>query len=239
VLVLGPFDNERGGGLDVAQPPETAIDLQAAVRGKERDVRWRENPCPQHPLKRLLLGEMLRPNKQSLAYVATALHADTACRVVLRLGSSGAFKVFLNGPQVASCQVERPHASDQARWTLPLAAGWNQLLVKSCTEDQEWTLELRLTDLAGRPSNVGVSSQHVATPDEALKAATVAALADPALPRPAPEAREILESATDPGAARQLALYHLLVHPDDRTTKTARAAAERAAVAPTDDVAAL
>src|SRR5262249_7025764 len=157
------------------------IDLTASVHGKERDVRWRPNPCPQHPLKRLLLGEMLRPNKQALAYVATAISADQPRTVVLRLGSSGAFKVFLNGVQVAERNVERPHAADQDRWSLPLAAGWNQLLVKSCTEDQEWTLELRLTDLQGRPADVAVSSQHVVTPDEALKAATTAALADAAL----------------------------------------------------------
>ncbi|HEX5010137.1 MAG TPA: hypothetical protein VFY71_07030, partial [Planctomycetota bacterium] len=240
VLVLGPFDNERGGGLDVAQPPETAIDLTAAVRGKERDVRWRSNPCADHPLKRLLLHELLRPRTQSLAYVATAVQADAPRNVVLRLGSTGAFKVFLNGAVVASRNVERPHAADQDLLVLPLQAGWNQLLVKSGVEEGDWTLELRFTDLDGRPlPQLPVSSAHVATPDGALRAATVAALADAALPHPAPEARQVLEQAGDAAAERLLAEYHLLVHPDDRADKSARTAAERAVALAPDDVASL
>lgn len=239
VLVLGPFDNERGGGLHVPQPVETAIDLEAAVRGKERDVRWRANPCVEHPLKRLLLHEMLRPRTQALAYVATTVFAEQPRTVVLRLGGSGAFKLFLNGVEVAARNVERPHASDQDRFALPLQAGWNQLLLKTGVEEQDWTLELRLTDLQGRPLLLPVSGARVATPGAALKEATAAALADAACSQPAPEARETLEAAGDAAALRLLALYHLLVHPDDRADRSAQVQAERAAGAAPDDVSAL
>jgi len=239
VLVLGPFDNERGGGLHVPQPTETSIDLASAMRGKERDVRWRENPCLQHPLRRLLLHEALRPNKQALAYVATAVLADAPRTVVLRLGSSGAFKLFLNGAEVAARNVQRPHAADQDRFALPLAAGWNQLLVKSGVEDQDWTLELRFTDLQGRPLDLPASGARVATPSPELRAATAAALADPARSQPAPEARETLEAADDLQASRLLALYHLIVHPDDLSERTARVYAERAVAAAPGDASAL
>src|SRR5882672_2702966 len=39
-LVIGPFANERGTGFDIKYTPEDAIDLEHAVRGKERDVAW-------------------------------------------------------------------------------------------------------------------------------------------------------------------------------------------------------
>ncbi len=227
VLVLGPFDNERGSGLTVPLPPETSIDLQAALPGKEREVRWRPNPCPEHPLRRLLLHDMLRPEKQALACVATALMAQEPGPLVLRLGSQGAFAVFLNGVPLASRNVHRPHAADQDLLVLPLQAGWNQLLVKTGVEDQDWTLELRLTDLSGRPAaGVAVSGARVATPDPALRAATQAALAG--LPVPDAGARAVLAAEPDAAAARMLALWQLLVHPHDVTDRTARDLAERA-----------
>src|SRR5262249_14325171 len=51
-----------------------------------------------------------------------------------------------------------------------------------------------------------------------------------------PEARDVLEPLTDDAAAqRQLALYHLIVHPDDIVDRSARAAAQRAVDLEPDD----
>lgn len=238
VLVLGPFDNERGSGLPVALAPEAEIDLEAALEGKQRLVRWRPNPCPEHPLRRLLLHEMLQPNRQALAYVATALRADAPRPVVLRLGGSCAFAVFLNGVELARRNVHRPHEADQDLVVLPLQAGWNQLLLKTGVEDQPWTLELRLTDLQGAPLvDVPASAARVATPEPALREATRAALA--ACPAPEAGARDVLAAAPDPDGLRLLALWRLLVHPDDFSDRSAREPAERAAAAQPGHVAGL
>jgi tetratricopeptide (TPR) repeat protein len=237
VLVIGPFDNERGGGFDVPQPPESAVDVDAPLPGKEREVRWRGNPAREHPLRRLLLHEMLRPNSQALGYVATAVHSDVARDVVLRLGSSGPFKVQWNGREVLARNVERPHLADQDRVAVALLPGWNRLLVKTCVEEGPWTLELRFTDLDGRPlPELVVDSGRLMEP--------LPQAADPAGAPAADTARTLALAAGTAGAgdveaARLLALYHLLVHPDDVVDRSARAAAEAALALAPDDVDAL
>jgi tetratricopeptide (TPR) repeat protein len=234
VLVIGPFDNERGGGFDVPQPPETSIDVQAPLPGKEREVRWRSNPAPEHPLRRLLLHEMLRPNEQGLAYLATAVYSIRARDAVLRVGSSGPYKLQWNGREVLARNVERPHVADQDRVAIALQPGWNRLLVKSCVETGPWTMELRLTDLAGRPlSDLEVDSGRLMEP-----------MPEPAEPQGEAAdgtARTLtrLAAGGDAEAARQLALYHLLVHPDDIVDRSARDAAETALALEPDDVDAL
>jgi len=231
-LIVGPFDNERGSGMDVTHPPEMAIDIDAPMAGKEREVRWRGNPGRHHPLRRIVLDQMMDPNQQTVAYLATALVVEQPREVVLRLGSSSPLAVFLNGRQELARKVERPRVPDQDLVVLALSPGVNQLLIKSGIEDGSWSLETRFTDLDGTPvTDLVVDSARVADPT--LAPADVVG-------SPAPEARDILEAMTDDAeAARLLALYHLLVHPDDTVDRSARVAAERALALEPDDVAGL
>ncbi len=233
LALIGPFDNERGGGLRVAWPPEVAIDLQAEVPGKERPVRWRDNPVAGHPLARIHLGDLLRPERQALAYVATAIFVEQPRDVVLRLGSTGGLAVICNGVELLSRNVERPLHADQDRVVLPLQPGWNRLLVKSGVEDGRWVLQARLTDLDGAPlTDLHLDASRL---DERHPAPA------PARGAPPPGLRERLEAAARGEgegalrAAKLLAHLHLLVHPDDVVDRSARAAAERAlALAPDD-----
>ncbi len=226
--IIGPFDNERGSGFDVAYAPETTIDLNEAVAGKERDVHWRSNPGAGKAQVSVPLHEMLRPAAQVVAYLATTLSVQAPREVVLCLGSSCALKVFLNGTAVLARKVERPHFPDQDRVVLALQPGVNQLLIKACVEDGPWTVEARLTGLDGLPvTDLVADGALVATPSLPFVAATGVLQ---------PQAREVLAAATDDAAAaRLLALYHLIVHPDDKADRSARVAAERAvALDPSD-----
>ncbi len=221
VLVIGPFDNERGAGFDVAYPPESSVDTAVAVPGKERPVSWRANPGREHPLALIALHQMLQPSEQAVAYVATAIRSDAGQTVVLHLGSSCAAKVFLNGGQALARKVRRPFFVDQDRVALELQPGWNQLLVKAGVETGPWLVALRFTDLAGRPlAGLGVDSSQVGNPSLPFVAATEAS---------SPEERDVLAPLVDDASAqRLLALHHLIVHPDDIVDRSARAAAERA-----------
>jgi transglutaminase-like putative cysteine protease len=229
-LVVGPFDNERGAGFGQPHEPETrGVDLGEALRGKEREIRWRSNPCPEHPLMRLSLAELFHPSEQVLAYVATAIHCDSDRDLELRLGTSGPCKVWLDGVELLSRNVERTHFPDQDRVVLPLRAGWNQLLLELSVETGQWTLETRLTELSGEPATGwSVDSKQCGPPNSGPRAAVGKSL---------PQAREILAKATDDATAcRLLALHHLIVHPDDRTADSDAAAARRAVELEPDDV---
>ena len=226
--IIGPFDNERGSGYRRSLAPEEGIDLEQVLPGKERDVRWRPNPARNHPLKRLSLAALFVPSEQVVAYLATALESTEARDLVLRLGTSAPFRVFLNGSEIAARDVERPRFADQDRVLLRLGPGWNELLVKLAVEEGAWSFEARLTDLDGQPArscridSTRLGRLSAPTPDAPQPGQDQR----PSLP---PDTREWLEARPDQAwAQRALALYHLIVHPDDWTSEADLAAARRA-----------
>ena len=228
--LLGPFDNERGAGMATPGPAEREIDLEAGVPGKEREVRWRTNPCPDEPLGRIQLHEMFRPSEQVYAYLATAIEAPAPMDIELRIGSTGGMRVLLNGRQLLAHSKERDLASDQDRVVLPLDAGWNQLLLKCGVEDGYWVVQTRFTTLAGQPLDLSQGSEraHGLRIDSA-RSATAEERSPRAAAEPRPEALEILTALDqDAQALRSLARYQLLAKREDRESRAAQAAALRA-----------
>ncbi|MCE9595897.1 MAG: DUF3857 domain-containing protein [Planctomycetes bacterium] len=228
--VIGPFDNERGGGFDVAQPPEQELDLAAAVRGKERDVSWRVNPGREHPLGRLVLEQLMRPNSQVVAYLATAIDSPREREVALQLGASCAVKVFVNGHEALARKVRRPFHSDQDVVVVPLAVGVNQLLIKLAIEDwPNWVAETRFTELDGRPAlDLAIASTRAATPTLAWR--------EPQGRAPRSASDLLADRPNDPHAARLAALLAILRHPDDIASKSEETLAEHARDLAPDDV---
>jgi tetratricopeptide (TPR) repeat protein len=231
--IVGPFANERGGGHDAKYAPEDQLadelDLSATMRGKERDVSWRENPGPGQPLGSVLLHEMLRPAEQGVAYLATAVAVDRPRDACLVLGTTGAVKVWHGEKLVLSRKVSRPFHRDHDRVAVALHEGWNRILVKvGVDEDEAWIASMRVTELDGRPlEGARIDASH---------AGDATAPAADASEAPSPGARERLALREDADAARLLALYHMQVHPDDKTAHTAKVHAERAASLAPDDV---
>jgi len=234
---IGPFPNERGAGFDLAQAPETSLDFDAALRGKEREVRWRANPALEQPLPILFLQEMLRPNTQAVAYLATAVRVEQPREVVLALGSSGALKVWHGATLAHSSKVQRLTEIDQEHVVLALRAGWNPILIKSCVEEGTgWSVTARLTELDGRPLS-GWShdaSQAPGAPRE-FEAAAATELH---------HARALLErlladtaaSAQHAEAHRLLALLHMCRSLDDTASHSAKKHAEAALALEPDDL---
>ena len=228
--VIGPFANERGGGFDVAYPPEDGIDLAASVPGKERAVAWRAQPCPESPLGVIVLDEILRPNEQTVAYLATAVRVDSARDACLWLGTSGEVKVWHGTRLALARKVQRSYHRDQDRVVLALQPGWNPILVKlGHEEDGAWAASARLTGLDGAPlRDIEIDARKAG---EAL-ASTVEPSGTPLR-----STREILEArGEDASALRMLAEWHMVVHPDDFAERTAKKLAERALALASEDV---
>ena len=70
------------------------------------------------------------PKGVSATYVAKRLYVPTARKVKVSLGSDDGFRLFLNGSEIASKQVDRSLAADQDEITLELAAGVDTLVFK-------------------------------------------------------------------------------------------------------------
>ncbi|MCE5238957.1 hypothetical protein LLH23_10745 [bacterium] len=187
-LVVGPFPNESGQPLDLTlYPPEDALNIHADVDGR----KWQPVKLGNEWLD---LGALLKTKEPGVAYAVACLNAATETPAVLQVGSSGGLTVVLNGGYVWSANQSRNAAPAQDRVPLTLRAGDNVLLIKTCTNTNQWRLTAELTPMgASFPAAVAVVP--------ADQFANREAFATPK-PRSAPQAGEIRYPA---GANWQLA----------------------------------
>lgn len=148
--LVGPFDNERGGGFAMAYDPEKTIDLEARYPGKVREIGWRPARAA---FGKVDLDALFRPNDEALAYALAGVKWDgPAPRLAaLRLGSDEGVKVFWNGEEVLARDVNRRLELDQDVVGVVLRPGWNRLLLKVAERKGPWAFVVRLTAPDGRP----------------------------------------------------------------------------------------
>ncbi|MCC7384102.1 MAG: DUF3857 domain-containing protein [Deltaproteobacteria bacterium] len=149
-LILGPFQNTGGSGHQERHPPETRIDLEAAVPGKDRAVRWHSIGASAargvvHP------AALLHGAADATAYLLFAVEAAGETRAALRTGSSDALKVFLNGAPVLDVDHLRGAHLDQDTVPVVLPAGVSVVLVKSSWRGRDARLLLRFSAPDGGP----------------------------------------------------------------------------------------
>lgn len=168
--ILGPFDNERGRGLDLPLPPETdGIDLDTPLPGKGRTVEWR-HVHGGHPLGRIDLAAYLYPNTEALAYAVLMLHSDRVQPGALRVGSDDSLVVWVNGEELVRDDMERRAVPDQRYPGMELRKGWNQILLKVGQATDAWHFYARLTDPVGHP----LDGVRVADTDAEMRTALAA-----------------------------------------------------------------
>ena len=201
--VIGPFDNERGRGFNVAAAPESGIDLDGSYDGKERKVAWRQVPV-REPLGGVDLDALLRPNDQSAAYAVAFVKSSSERSGALRLGSDEAVKAWWNGAEVLNRDVRRPIAFDQDVVGIVLNEGWNVLLLKVCDQTGPWSFRARLTTPDGATLDGITVAASRADADAALAAAPVAKSFEGELDG---GAKQYYDSVSDGATAREL--FHL------------------------------
>jgi tetratricopeptide (TPR) repeat protein/transglutaminase-like putative cysteine protease len=133
--VVGGFDNEGKAGCDTDFGPEAAaLDLSTTYPGaKGRQVSWRRlavSPSDGY----VDLGAAVRPNREAVAYALTWLEAPAETRVALGVGTSGAFRLWVNGEKVATSDHYNVPRPDQSRVSVRLRKGLNRVLLKVCQE---------------------------------------------------------------------------------------------------------
>ncbi|MFH2001782.1 MAG: tetratricopeptide repeat protein, partial [Planctomycetota bacterium] len=148
--LIGPFDNERGGGFNTVYDPEILTDLGGIYQGKERQVRWRMNPC-ETLTGYINLDALFNPHDQCLAYALLFLSSDEEKDICLRLSSDEAVKVFMNGETVYAQEARRLYHFGQDTIGLHLQKGMNALMLKVCDQTGPWGFSSRLTALSGAP----------------------------------------------------------------------------------------
>jgi cellulose synthase operon protein C len=149
--VVGGFENEGKSGCDTDFGPEAAaLDLNAKFAGaKGREVSWRKlavSPTDGY----VDLAAAVRPNKEAVAYALTWLEAPAEQQVALGIGTSGAFRLWVNGqPATREDRYNLPRP-DQSRVAVKLRKGLNRVLLKVCQESGPLGFYLRQEPLGGR-----------------------------------------------------------------------------------------
>ena len=151
MALIGTWDNEQSKGFDIAYPPEHEIDLNKTYSGQLVEIGWRTDYAKTRFAKTIDLKELLNPNIWAVAYLSSALRVQNAGQYELRLASTDALKIWVNGVLV----FENRHIG---RWTfdaivIPVTFrhGVTRILVKSAQARGHLRLHARLTGSGGAP----------------------------------------------------------------------------------------
>lgn len=167
--LIGPFENSGNKGFEAAYPPELEIALDASYPGKTADVSW----IPYLANDNYGLVDLVKavgPGYGAAAYAVNEFSVDAERAVDLRLTSSNAWKVWVNGRLISKCDEYHRHMEpdrdetktfmkpqfDQYRLKTAFKKGNNTILVKVCQNEQAldwaqlWQFQLRVCDDVGK-----------------------------------------------------------------------------------------
>ena len=160
--VIGPFDNKGMKGFNVVNPPEMELtfdkeyDGMTAEDGMVIKTQWKAL-ASEDEMGLFDLNTLFTKYKGATAYAATEFDTGVAQEVEFRLGTSNAWKLWLNGEQLfAREEYHRGMFLDQYLVRGKLKSGRNTLLIKLLqneqTEDwaQDWSFQFRVCDFSGR-----------------------------------------------------------------------------------------
>ncbi len=179
--VIGPFENISGSGYDFVYEPERNIDMNASYAARfGSSAKWFE-PRNLRP-DRWFDIERHFVTTDGVFYALSFVYSPQKQKVHVRMGTSGAFKVFLNDELALSCEDEYNNDLDTYICETELQSGWNKVLVKMCVWDiSRNNFMLRIVDPSGNAvkgieystkvnpytAKPGASFRRVANPFEA------------------------------------------------------------------------
>lgn len=162
---IGPLDNEGKAGLDAVTEAELLIagDVSEGLRaqGKERPVELRRTP-KSGILGYVDLDALMRPNVSVCAILATGIESDREQEAQLFLGAGGAYRVFLNGAEIAREDAYRGPFFDRDHYPLALRKGANRLAIKLCADRGSMGLYARVrAQNGGKLNGVKISADSL------------------------------------------------------------------------------
>ena len=170
--VAAPFDNANTKGFDVAYPPEKEVDLKVTYDGKGDKIGWVEvvtsddygNVDLNKRFETYQLDDAGKPDpkkiapqfKGAVAYAFAEFVSGKVQDVELRLGSTNANKVWLNGELLTANHIYHSGREvDQYVGRGQMKKGRNQILLKIAQNEQaevwaqDWQFQLRVCDRIG------------------------------------------------------------------------------------------
>jgi hypothetical protein len=146
------FEGFNGAKILAEQQISDEALLQPSDREKVagKDWAWRAYSSDDY---RLLNRRVFRMFGRTLAYAVSYIQSDTDRNdLLMRVGSQGESKIYLNRKEIYRHDKARKFLADQDTVTgVALKRGTNVLVFKVLSVDTVWRASLRLTDAAGQP----------------------------------------------------------------------------------------
>ena len=150
--LVGPFPNSRGGAFATPYPPEQEYlagnfprsKREASYQGMTGLVKW-ERRFDGTVDGKVNLEKLFAPNQWAIAYAYTSVRSSSEREVELRSGSDDHLKIWLNGEEVLSENVERTARVDTDLVKARLKAGENHILLKVCNRAAAWGFYFRIS----------------------------------------------------------------------------------------------
>ena len=151
--IAAPFPNSDGALWEKSLSPESGVDLSKPVEHEGQKYDWKMYLTPS-PLGLVELDEAGYGTASAGAYLYTEITVKNACDAVFKLGSDDQIVCWLNGVKVHANRVNRGLGVDQDSVDVKLGAGVNRILLKVLNDSGGWGACLRVTDRAGKPSEL-------------------------------------------------------------------------------------
>ena len=153
--IIGPFDNAEDKGWNIAYPPEEKVDLVGKYAGLKGEMGWKETTS-QDDFGIVDLTKVLDKHKGAVAYASTEFISEKDQEVELRLASTNANKIWLNGEELTANHIYHTGQEiDQYLAKGKMKKGKNAILLKICQNEQTemwaqgWQFQLRVCDTIG------------------------------------------------------------------------------------------
>jgi len=149
--MIGPFHNVSASGHDKVFPPEKVDEPGASYEGASGcKVNWFVPTATR--IDHWIDGEQYFPWVDGVYYYVTYVKSPSKQRVHFRLGTSGAYKLFLNDAQVSENFEEFNNDLDTYNSEVTMSEGWNKVLVKiDNSELTRCNFLFRITNATGEP----------------------------------------------------------------------------------------
>jgi hypothetical protein len=157
--VVGPMQDREGNGLERKYFPEDGIDLEKEHSIGARRYRWK--PLDMISLDgKIQLGTAFRRSENVLAYAFAEVDCASPAEVIFKMGSDEGIACWVNGERIHLKDTDRSLTVDEDSVPAKLVAGRNRILLKVRNSGGDWSFAFRITDPAGKPLALPVTSRE-------------------------------------------------------------------------------
>ena len=146
-MVIGPFSNQKGDGIDTVYPPDQNVKVNEEYKGINAKVKWMKKDFANGYVD---FDSVLTPNDYAVGYAYVAIFTQQERSVRMELGCNGDAKLFMNFKEIYFKRNVANSKPGAEIIPIKLNQGWNHLVVKISERTGPFGFFFEITDLKGQ-----------------------------------------------------------------------------------------